>query len=108
MIAYARPTAHQRTRGIGLSHVKKVKNKDSIADSKEQGHSNQYISELMERIRSLEEEIKGLQKDNKDLQNENKGLQKDNKDLQKEKKGLEDRNKDLEIENEVFKRVLRT
>ena len=101
MIAYARPTAHQRTRGIGLSHLKKIKNKDSTADSKEQGHSNQDISELMERICSLEEEIKGLQKDNKDLQNENKGLQ-------KEKKGLEDRNKDLEIENEVFKKALET
>ena len=101
MKAYARPTAHQRTRGIGLSHLKKIKNKDSTADSKEQGLSNQDISELIERIKSLEEEIKGLQRDNKNLQNENKGLQ-------KEKKGLEDRNKDLEIENEVFKRVLRT
>ena len=84
-----------------MSHLKKIKNKDSTADSKEQGHSNQDISELMERICSLEEEIKGLQKDNKDLQNENKGLQ-------KEKKRLEDRNKDLEIENEVFKKALET
>ena len=57
MDVYARPTAHQRTRGTRMSHRKRVVNKDSTADFKEYVHSDEDVSELKGRIRRLEIEV---------------------------------------------------